>query len=183
MARGKKRVAGSKAGQPAVRRGGGAQLRRRTFWSERKKQRFLEKLAESCNVSMAAEHAGVYPSRAYELRSRDAAFRAGWALALKSGYAKLELMLMERAFNGDATRVLLKERSDGSSETVKEYGTQLAMMLLKLHRGAALEDDPAAGDETRLDEEAEQARAEILRKLARLRARQDDMSGSGEADG
>jgi hypothetical protein len=39
----------------------------------------------------------------YERRTKDAAFRAGWDKALAIGYARLEMMMLERALHGVET--------------------------------------------------------------------------------
>lgn len=48
---------------------------------KRRAARFLEALAESGNVSLACDVAGLRKDRAYLLRKQDAAFAAGWAEA------------------------------------------------------------------------------------------------------
>lgn len=61
---------------------------------------FLITLGDTCNVALSARKAGFSQSWAYRLRKRDASFRAGWAEAVREGYAKLELVLLERAMKG-----------------------------------------------------------------------------------
>lgn len=58
---------------------------------------FLVRLAESCNMSLAARQAGVSTSMIYRLRARDAAFAAAWQDAIEGGYQRLELGLIEAA--------------------------------------------------------------------------------------
>jgi hypothetical protein len=55
---------------------------------------FLQALAASSNVSLAAEAAGVSPSRAYKVRREEAAFAAEWAAALHEGYDHLEMEVL-----------------------------------------------------------------------------------------
>lgn len=57
-----------------------------------KQEAFLAELAATCNVSLAAERAGVTTGCVYEHKARDAAFRARWADALAEAYRNLELM-------------------------------------------------------------------------------------------
>jgi hypothetical protein len=64
----------------------------------------------------------------------DAAFRAGWIEAVGTAYQRLELVLLDRAFNG--TEKLITRR-DGSEERMVEYSNQLGLALLKMHRDTA----------------------------------------------
>lgn len=91
-------------------------------------------LGATCNVAMSARKAGFSQSWAYRLRKRDAAFRAGWAEAVREGYAKLELVLLERAMKGTPRPIF---RRDGSERIIREYSTALAVALLKRHADAA----------------------------------------------
>ena len=54
-------------------------------WSSKREQKFFTALAETCNVTLAAEAAGVHPARAYERRRSVAAFRQAWGEALAIG--------------------------------------------------------------------------------------------------
>lgn len=58
---------------------------------------FLVRLAESCNMSRAAQQAGVAHSTIYRLRARDPDFAAAWQQAIEAGYERLELALVEAA--------------------------------------------------------------------------------------
>lgn len=134
-------------------------------WSEAKQREFLTVLAETCNVTQAAAEAGVSVSHAYRRRKSNAAFRAAWLEALGTAYQRLELVLLDRAFNG--TEKVIK-RNDGSEERMLEYSNQLGLALLKMHRDTAAEastDMPAA--------DVEEIRERILKKLQRLKKRTD----------
>ena len=74
--------------------------RARRDWSKAKARRFLGVLARRCNVSEACRRSGVPMTVAYRRRKMDAAFRAGWIEAIAIGYQRLELVLLDRAFNG-----------------------------------------------------------------------------------
>ena len=91
---------------------------------------FLVTLGDTCNVARSARVAGFSSSWAYRLRKRDASFRAGWAEAVREGYAKLELVLLERAMKGTPRPIM---RRDGSERIVREYSTALAVALLRKH--------------------------------------------------
>jgi hypothetical protein len=65
-------------------------------FSVKRRAAFLDHLAATCNVKVAAENSGVTPSAAYQWRRRDAVFAEQWQAALETGYACLETMLLAR---------------------------------------------------------------------------------------
>ena len=148
-----------------LRGGTKPQLRKaqRRDWTKAKEAKFLSVLADSCNVTLAAEEAAVSISGAYKRRRENAAFRAGWLEALSIAYQRLELMLLDRAFNG--TEKLVKRR-DGSEERMREYSNQLGLTLLKMHRDTA----GAAAIEFR-PEQVDELRQRLFNKLRRLKTR------------
>jgi len=132
-------------------------------WSKAKAEAFLGVLAETCNVSEACRQTKVPMTVVYRRRKMDAAFRAAWADAIAVGYSRLELMLLERAFNG--TEKVVKRR-DGSEERMMEYPNQLGLRLLQLHRETAIEAEsemPA--------EDVDEIRQRIVQKLQRMKKR------------
>ena len=144
---------------------GGARVRRvrpsYRSWTAAKQKAFLEALAASCNVKLAAKKAGVSTSMAYVRRNRDATFRAGWDQALATGYAQLEMMLLERALHGVEKTVIGR---DGSKTVMREYSDRVALALLRMHRDSA-----ALADEAGQDAEHVEARERIVERLQRLR--------------
>lgn len=143
--------------RPRIRR------QRKPAVSAAQRKRFLEALAETCNVLLSAEQAGFRPQRAYDLKARDATFRAGWDQALAAGYAQLELMMLERALHGEEKVIRLP---GGESATMREYSDRVGLTLLKMHReGASMAGDPIDGAEQ------EEACERIMARLDRLRAR------------
>ena len=149
------RVVGST--KPKVRRP------RRNEWTRAKERTFFTALAETCNVKLAAETAGMSVAGAYWRRKRDAAFRAGWAEAIGAAYQRLELVMLDRALNGTEKVVV---RKDGSEERMREYPNQIAMHLLKMHRDSAMQaiEEPDEAD-------VADVRARLVEKLERLRRR------------
>lgn len=139
-------------------------------WTAARRRLFLDELAATCNVKAAVRAAGMKPSGVYKLRRRSAAFRALWAEALREGYARLELALLDRALNGTVKTV---RRSSGAVDRTREYPNSVAISLLKMHResAAAAEAVPAA-------EELEEVRRRVLRKLSAAGRR---LAGDGEA--
>ena len=132
---------------------------------------FFSELAETCNVVRSAKAAGFTANWAYRKRKMDAGFRAGWARAIAEGYAKLELVLLDRAMNGTIKRV----PSGGSEKRIREYPNQLAMALLKRHSDMA-----GSIDNMLSEEEAEEVRERILAKLAK---KQDERRAGDSAGG
>jgi phage terminase small subunit len=141
-------------------------------WSDAKEREFLSVLAATCNVTQAATEAGVSVSHAYRRRKGNAAFRAAWLEAIGAAYQRLELVLLERAFNG--TEKVIR-RKDGSEERMLEYSNQLGLALLKMHRDTAAEastEIPAA--------DVDEIRERILKKLQRLRKRNEQEDAAAE---
>lgn len=132
-------------------------------WTRTKEQAFVETLAETCNLTRAAEAAGVSTSSARERRKTNAAFRASCAEAIASGYERLELAVLERSLNGSEKIVI---RKDGSEERIREYPNAVALTLLRMHRETAAEvmEEPAEAD-------LEELRQRLFDKLQRLQKR------------
>lgn len=138
-------------------------------WTAAKERKFLEALATSCNVKLAARAAKVSTSAAYVRRTRNATFRSAWESALATGYAQLELMMLERALHGVEKVVIAR---DGTRTAMREYSDRVALALLRMHRDAAkLADEPVE------DSECDEARERILARLQRLRELDEDAQG------
>ena len=153
---------------------------RRRDWSLAKERKFLEMLAETCNVTLSAKVAKVGNSVCYKRRARDAAFRRAWGEAIAQGYARLEIETLERAINGTMRTIV---RKDGSEEEVVEYDPRTALALLRHHRDTAREPDLREEAAAAVSpEEVLEARNNILFKLKKIRV---ELLGkaAGEADG
>jgi len=135
----------------------------RRNWTKTKESKFLSVLAETCNVTEAARQAGICLSYAYKRRASNAGFRAGWMQAIGDAYQRLELVLLDRAFNG--TEKVVKRR-DGSEDRMLEYSNQLGLSLLKMHRNTAAE---AASEMP--PEDVGEMREQLVKKLLRLKKR------------
>ena len=132
-------------------------------WTKEKERAFLTELAETCNVTAACAAARVSVRGAYLRRRSHAAFRAGWLEAVGTAYQRLELVLLDRAFNGTEKVI---QRRDGSEERMREYSNQLGMQLLKMHRDTAAE----ANAEVPV-QDMEEMRERLVAKLLRLKKR------------
>ncbi|MFL6725336.1 MAG: hypothetical protein ACJ8FS_02335 [Sphingomicrobium sp.] len=144
------------------------QLKKRAArdWSKAKARKFLSVLAETCNVSEACRRSRVPMTVAYRRRKMDAAFRADWLDMIGDAYRRLELVLLERAFNG-AERVIT--RRDGSEERMREYPNQLGLKLLQMHRETAMESDAEIPGE-----DVDEIRERLVNKLQRLKKRDEE---------
>jgi hypothetical protein len=164
------------------------QLRKTTArdWSMAKAARFLSVLADTCNVSEACRRSSVPMTVAYRRRKMDAAFRAGWNDAIATAYHRLELVLLDRAFNGTEKVTI---RRDGSEERMREYPNQLGLMLLRMHRETAVEAESELPPE-----DVNDIRERLVRKLQRMKKRDEetqarsrqlrsDAARDGEAEG
>ena len=124
---------------------------------------FLEALAQTSNVTKAAEAAGADPSVAYRRRRTDHLFARAWHAALVEGYEHLEMDLLSRLRSGEA--------KDGP-----KHDNGSALRLLALHR-----DTMAQEHAQRRNMDVIAARALIEQKLDELRsrvlARRDAMEG------
>jgi hypothetical protein len=146
-------------------RKGRLQKRKPRAWSKAKAGEFLAVLSETCNVREACRESGVSLSVAYRRRKSDAAFRAAWLEAVGIAYQRLELELLDRAFNGVEK---LLTRRDGSEERMRDYSNQLGLQLLKMHRDTAIEATTELPPN-----EVEEIRERLIRKIKRLKQRRD----------
>ena len=92
---------------------------------------FLDELAESGAVAVAAQRAGVHRSTLYDLRRRDKDFAARWDAALQLGLDRLQDYAVVRATVGDETPMWRAGRQVGA---VRKPDNRLLQFLLKAHR-------------------------------------------------
>ena len=135
-------------------------------WSKAKATRFLTVLGETCNVSEACRRSKVPMTVAYRRRKMDASFRADWVHTIGEAYQRLELVLLQRAFEG--TEKVIRRR-DGSEERMREYPNHIALQLLKMHRETAIEAECEFGEE-----DVEEIRERLVRKLQRMKKRDEE---------
>ena len=111
------------------------------------RETFLERLAQSANVTAAAKAAKLSTTLVYALRGRDSAFRAEWHAALCEGYARLETELLAEALAAPDP-----ELSDAQVKA-RQYRQRLALALLNAHRASVRGERSvaavAAADETK----------------------------------
>jgi hypothetical protein len=141
-------------------------------WTKQKESEFLTLLAETCNVTRSAEAVRMSTPGAYKRRRRNASFRAAWAEAIATAYQRLELALLDRAFNG--TEKVIR-RHDGSEDRMLEYPNQLGLSLLKMHR-ASVEEERSEMPQEDLND----LRQRLLSKLGRLKQRREQEEAQQE---
>lgn len=74
--------------------------------TDRARARFLEVLADQCNVSEACRAAAIGRSTVYQWRDGDPVFAAAWAEAEEQAADKLEKLAWDRAESGESDRML-----------------------------------------------------------------------------
>ena len=115
--------------------------------------KFLACLAETSNVTAAAECADISLSWVYKTKREDRDFCQAWLIALCEGYDHLEMELLCRLRRGEAREL-----------PAVKYDNATALRLLLAHR-----DTRARYQAQQENVSAEEVRASIDAKLARLR--------------
>jgi hypothetical protein len=136
-------------------------------FSVRRRATFLDHLAATCNVKIAAERSGVSPTAAYQWRRRDALFAEQWQAALEAGYTCLETMLLARARG----MTELPEGEVAVPDPAK-MDTDLAIRLLGHHRRGVSGEKRAGGKMLSRASEDETNDA-IIKQLRALRLRME----------
>ncbi len=104
----------------------------------RRTKRFLATLAESGNVTVAAQAAGVSRSGVYVQRQLDDAFAKAWEEAEEVAADRLEAEAWRRAVEGVAEPLVsagkLVSGEDGRPMVIRRYSDNLLALLLRAHR-------------------------------------------------
>ena len=143
----------------------GAQPPRRRGAPRNWREQFLACLAETSNVTAAAQCADISLTWVYKTKREDAKFAQAWLVALCEGYDNLEIELLGRLRSGEPRDAQLK------------YDNATALRILLAHRETrtkmrAQQDNVSA----------EEVRASIEAKLARLREQVQARRAAEEAD-
>lgn len=112
---------------PAIRRA----RRPRAATEKRWRPVFLAQLAQTSNVTAAANAAGVPVARVYAERRKDPAFYQAWQVALCEGYEHLEMALLQRLRDGEI------KPASGAKRGVRVFDNATALRLLTVHRDSA----------------------------------------------
>jgi hypothetical protein len=103
----------------------------RTKLTIRVREKFLEHLRQTANVSEACLLIGVKRRSVYDCRERDEAFRRAWDEAIEIATDALEREARRRAIEGVETPVFYRGDCVG---TVLAYSDRMLELLLKAHR-------------------------------------------------
>ena len=95
------------------------------------REKFLQKLKETANVSLSADLVGISRVRAYQVRKKDKAFAEAWDEAIEIGVDNLEYEARRRAMDGTKRPVFYKGKVCGH---IQEYSDKLMETLLAAHR-------------------------------------------------
>ena len=152
-------VRASKGGRPCVVRAGPGR------WSVAGERAFLGELAMTANVKAAARAAGVSTVAVYNRRRKWPAFAAAWREAKAEGWERLEWLLIQAA-NATLDPEPEAAVAEGPAMSVGE-----AMKLWFHHTGPASQGGRSPRHGWRRQEpDIEEVRAEILRKVAAIKA-------------
>lgn len=148
-----------------------APVRRRFGAPKNWREKFLACLAETSNVTAAAECAEISLSWVYKTKREDRGFATAWLIALCEGYDNLEMELLYRLRHGESREV-----------PAIKYDNATALRLLLAHR-----DTRARVQALEENVSADEVRASIEAKLARLKeqvlARRAAEEAAHHADG
>jgi len=143
-------------------------------WSDGAEAKFLDHLAATSNVTLAAKACGFTTQALYTRRRNDPAFMQRWDTALEIGYAHVEMLLLQRTievFEGFAPDPEAPVR-------VPEVSVQDALILLGHHR-RKMEGGPRSRREWARPRSLDEVRDSILRKLEAIAPTAD--GGSSDA--
>lgn len=112
------------------------------------RERFLQHLALSSNVSESSRVAGIDRTTAYDWRSTDEVFKAAWEDALEQATDILEAEARRRAVEGEEEYVVSGGRvvmhpETGQPLTQRKRSDALTVLLLKAHRPDRFKDRAA----------------------------------------
>lgn len=137
---------------------------------------FLDHLAETSNVSVAAKRAGVSRSAVYRLRAISPAFSNGWQSAIATAYDELEIRMLKTARFGMLKPV---KRPDGSIGRATEYDDAQGLKLLMAYKANV---EKGRGDVVGDAVAAATAREQLAATLEQIRQRLDAAIGSEKPD-
>lgn len=147
---------------------GAAAPRRRYGAPKNWRQTFLATLADTSNITAAAQQAKISLSWVYKTRRDDPSFYRQWFAALCEGYDNLEMDMLHRLRTGEC--------KDGDG---RKYDNATGFRLLAAHRQSA-----AREKALQEDEDEEKILSEINAKLDAMRSRERESAAllSGDAD-
>jgi hypothetical protein len=135
------------------------------------RRKFLETLAMTASVAIAARASGIYVMKWYRLRKSDSKFAAAWEEALDLGVRGIEDEVVRRAVHGNATPVFFHGKQVA---TVRKYSDHLLGLLYRRH---VLDRTQAKESATAVD-----AVTALLREIGEIVETGRDADGDGRGD-
>jgi hypothetical protein len=126
------------------------------------RDKFLAALAETSNISAAADIADISLGWVYKTRREDPDFKARWYAALAEGYDNLEMELLAHLRGSEA---------GGAGEASRKFDTGTALRCLTAHRESVAREK---GRRTLADEAATIASINTKIDAMRERAKESD---------
>ncbi len=141
-------------------------------WTKARRAIFLAELEASCNVTRAAQAAGMAKRAVYELRRREPSFATLWAEALDAGVERLRAELLARALGTSGPDDENPDREDIVARAPEAMSDEMRLRVLQACRRGD-EGRPARGRRApvRLDRSADEAIDALLAKLDRVEKR------------
>jgi hypothetical protein len=136
----------------------------------KRRQRFLDALAETGNVTLSARAAAVSRASIYEHRAADAVFAKAWEEAEQIAADRLEAEAWRRGVEGVPEPLVSAGRlvgdADGKPMFVQRYSDTLLLALLRAHKPEKFRDRTSVEFDVsdRLAERLESARQRLLTK-------------------
>ena len=131
-------------------------------WTAASEDRFLEVFAATCNAKAAYEAAGKSKGSAYTHRKRWPGFARRWGAAEETGYARVEMALLENGCNLFSSTDLPPECP------MPAMSVDQALQLLRLHRSQMRAEGRAPGRRPRT-RTFDEVRPAIARKIEIIR--------------
>lgn len=113
------------------KKGASPRTNHRTIRAHKKRQAFLDALAETASVFAACRESGLARRTAYDWRAEDPDFAAAWDKALDIGTDALEDEATRRAFHGYDEPVHYKGKA---TSAIRKYSDTLLIFMLKARR-------------------------------------------------
>lgn len=146
-------------------------------WSEEAEERFLDTLAASCNVSVAAEAAGFTRFTCYKRRRRDPGFAKLWDAALEQGATRIRALLLQRAIEA------LEGFAPDPDTPIPNMTVKEALAVLAAH-DRRISGGPRSRREWARPRSLDEMRDSILRKLEAIAPSPVPLAGGdGGGDG
>ncbi|WP_164115676.1 hypothetical protein [Sphingorhabdus sp. Alg239-R122] len=154
-------------------------------FSGAQKEKFLRKLAETCNITQSAEYAGTTRKTVLCHRQKDPVFQAAYRQVIDNAHAELSMDLLARARFGTPKPVM----SGGvQTATVKVHNDSFALRVLERLDRMSENRVAAAQAKAQAENGPDSIRARLDRRLADMRARlletrPELVQGAGSNDG